>query len=239
MEQIIALVIFALIAVGGSLLRKHLEKQQREQQAAQRDARQKAKRQQRPSASGEKPSGPPRTFYGRPGETRPAQPAEPPARRRQPKTARRQPQQQPAAGATPAAEAERRTAERRTGRTAQHRRPRRAQPQHRHPPPAAEPAEATQEEAARRAVLQEARAGAARRGAAGASVRLGRLNRAKFPTLATMGHAGFGASTSATGRAAGRRGAGRVDYIGTMLGGRNVARAIVLSEILGPPKGLE
>jgi len=202
MQQIIALAVFALIAIGGSLLRKYLEKQQREHQAAQRHTRQKAQRQQRPSASGEKSSGPPRMFYGRPGETRPAQPAEPPATEQPRRAERRQRARQPKSRA-------------------------------------AEPAETSQEEAARRSVLQEARAGAARRGTAGASVRMGRLNRAKFPTLATMGHAGFGASTSATWRAAGRGGAGRVDFIGGMLRGRNVARGIVLSEILGPPKGLQ
>jgi len=189
MEQIIALIVFALIAIGGSVLRKYLEKQQREQQAAERHTRQRAQRQQ-----GRKPYRKPtpqrkRLFYGRPGETRPEEPTEEPAT-------------ETAVRARP-----------RPSRTLE----------------AAEPDEVSQEEAARRSALQEAREG----------TRLGRLARTDFPTLATMGRSGLAAALSARKGAVGQRGAGRVDFLGGMLQGRNLARAVVLSEILGPPKGLQ
>jgi len=219
MEQIIALALFAVIAVGGSLLRKYLEKQQREQQAAQRDARQKAQRQQGQREYGQKPS-------GRPAETMTQQPAKPPA-------AQRQRQGHPAA-ATP--RPQRRPMPSRPGPAARPRRPARAQPQPLQPARPAAPAEASRKEAAQQVILQQVRAEAARREVGSVNARLGRLDQAKFPALPTMSHAGLGAGTAAT--ETGRRGGG-VDYLGDMLRGRNVARAIVLSEILGPPKGLQ
>jgi hypothetical protein len=201
MEQLIALVIFALIAIGGSILRKYVEKQQREQQAAKRDAGRKAQRQQ---WQGE---------YGKKGaEHTPQQPGRQPAAQR--------PRQ--------AAGAERRAP------AARHRRPRQAQP-----PRPAEAAEASPAAQAQRTILQQVRASAARREVSAAGDRLGTLGRAEFPTLATMSPAGLGTGTPITTGAASRPGRGEVDYIGGMLRGRNVARAVVLSEILGPPKGLQ
>jgi len=218
MEQIIALVIFALIAIGGSLLRKYLEKQQREQEAAKRHTGQQAERRQGQRQDGKQTSGPPRTFYGRPGEPRPPQTAEQPTTARQRQPAQPQRRRQPVAAAPRSPQTGPQA-----GRSVQRHRPQQAQPRRGQPPQAAD----AQAEAAQRAILQQVRTSATRREVAGASERLSRLDQA-----------GSGTSTSATDGVGGQRGAGRVDYIGTMLQGRNVARAIVLSEILGPPKAL-
>ncbi|MEA3367340.1 MAG: hypothetical protein U9R68_04415, partial [Planctomycetota bacterium] len=99
MEQIIALVIFALIAIGGSLLRKYLEKQQREQEAAKRQTGQQTGRRQRQREYGKQTSGPPRTFYGRPGEPRPQQTAKQSTTARQRQPAQPQRRRQPVAAA--------------------------------------------------------------------------------------------------------------------------------------------
>ena len=194
MNQIIALAVFVAIAIGGSLLRKHVEKQQREQEAAKRQQRTQTPPDQRRREHGKPPSSPPRTFYGRSGETSP-----PPALVDRQQSAR-----------TPARpQAGRARGERRPG--------------------AGQPVTRPMADAAHRSVAHQIR-----------DIEKARSGRPAESPLNARELSGPVADPGPRGVAASRvKRGGPGGYLGNLLQGRNLARAVVLAEILGPPKGLQ
>ncbi len=208
--------LFLLLVLGGRLLKRYIEKQQAEKEAAQR----------RPRGAGSKPTATPPAgrrpvFYGRTGE-RPA-----PARPQEPAP----PEQTiPAAPPGPG------------------RRPTPAAPRTQVPPGVAVVGEAIRQKVQRRRAPARAAPGRAD----GARIEeppkeapaVGSLDDRHLESLgrgmvsALRGSELHPATErSATAPAAGPRPA--AGFLGSMLQGGNLARAVALLEILGPPKGLQ
>ncbi|HUU91079.1 MAG TPA: hypothetical protein VM238_07700 [Phycisphaerae bacterium] len=174
-------VLFLLLALGGGLLKKYIEKQQAEKDAAQRQTRGTAAKPTRPTPAGE------RRIQARPQEPLSLQQtiAPPP----------------PGPGPRPTPAAARRQ----------------------EPPGVA---------VARQAIRQKApRRGAPARAARGRGAQPPAEEQPESVPVGPAAERPAAAPSAAPRPAAG--------FLGTMLRGRNAARAVVLSEILGPPKGFQ
>ena len=197
-------VLFLLLALGGGLLKKYIEKQQAEKDAAQRQTRGTAAKPTRPTPAGRRPDTQPQK------PALPQQPIAPPRPGPGPRPTPAAPRRQEPPGVAVARQAIRQRAQRRGA-------PARAARGRAAPAPAEE-----QPEEASVGTLDERHLESP--GTGMVSALRGRVfhpateRPAAAPSVAARPAAGF---------------------LGTMLRGRNAARAIVLSEILGPPRGFQ
>lgn len=196
-------VLFLLLALGGGLLKKYIEKQQAEKDAAGRQAQGTAAKPTRPTPAGE------RRIQARPQEPVSLQQTIAPPRPG-PRPTPAAPRRQEPPGVAVARQAIRQKAQRRGA-------PARAARGRAAPGPAEE-----QPEKASVGTLDERHLGSP-----GTGMVLALRGRVLHPATERPAAAPSVAARPAAG------------FLGTMLHGRNVARAIVLSEILGPPKGFQ
>ena len=225
MEQIIALALFALIAIGGSVLRKYVEKQQRAQDTTKRREQSKAQASQWQREHGSSSlQGRKRTYYGRPRET--------------PHEADREPAAHQPAQRRTARQAPPRPQRKRTGHVAVRPPGQEAARTHAEARPEVRPAEAAPAtSAAHQTVAHQIRDMQQARSVTGTDARLGRLAESHLKTRRISGLlTGVGQGGVAAARV---RPGGGPGYLGDLLKGRNLARGVVLAEVLGPPKGLQ